>query len=145
MPWSEIDELLRNEMAQHVHEMLAFDEDGNAVVPPSRRVILRRIKRYYRSQRQQQVTKADQEKRRRKRFINRRNRLTMVTMPYFCIVNIIILRAWIISSNIDIIDHVFFLCIYLFIFIIIAEFFMADTEVLVLIYVFKYWCLVLSK
>ena len=69
----------------------------------------------------------------------------MVTMPYFCIVNIIILRAWIIRSNIDIIDHIFFLCIYLFIFIIIAEFFMADTEVLVLIYVFKYWCLVLSK
>ena len=145
MPWSEIDESLHNEMVQYVHEMLAFDEDGNAVVPPSRRVILRRIKRYYRSQRQQQVTKADQEKRRRKRFINRRNRLTMVTMPYFCIVNIIILRAWIIRSNIDIIDHVFFLCIYLFIFIIIAEFFMADTEVLVLIYVFKYWCLVLSK
>ena len=101
MPWSEIDESLCNEMAQYVHEVLAFDEDGNAVVPPPRRVILRRIKRYYRSQRQQQVTKADQEKRRRKRFINRRNRLTMVTMPYFCIVNIIILRAWIIRSNID--------------------------------------------
>ena len=67
----------------------------------------------------------------------------MVTMPYFCIVNIIILRAWIIRSSIDIIDHFFFM--YLFIFIIIAEFFMADTEVLVLIYVFKYWCLVLSK
>ena len=115
MPWSEIDESLRNEMAQYVHEVLAFDEDGNAVVPPSRRVILRRIKRYYHSQRQQQVTKADQEKRRRKRFINRRNRLTMVTMPYFCIVNIIILRAWIIRSNIDIIDHVFFnVFIYLF-------------------------------
>ena len=107
VPWSEIDDSLRNEMAQYIHEMLAFDKDGNAVVPPSRVVILRRIRRYYRSQGQQQVTKADQEKRRRKRFINRRNRLTMVTMPYFCILNIIILRAWIIRSNIDITDHIF--------------------------------------
>lgn len=64
-------------MTEYVHEILSFDEDGNAIVPPSRSIILRRIKRYYRSQRHQQVTKANQEKRRRKRFINRRNRLTM--------------------------------------------------------------------
>ena len=117
MPWSEIDDSLCNEMAQYIHEMLAFDKDGNAVVPPSRGVILRRIKRYYHNQRQQQVTKADQEKRRRKRFINRRNRLTMVTMLYFCIVNIIILRAWIIGSNIDIIDHIFFMYVFIYLFL----------------------------
>ena len=34
VPWSEIDDSLRNEMAQYIHEMLAFDKDGNAVVPP---------------------------------------------------------------------------------------------------------------
>lgn len=73
VPWSEIDPSLRNEIYQYIHEMMAFDEDGNAVVPPSRGVIIKRVKRYYRSQRHQQITKADQEKRRRQRFINRRN------------------------------------------------------------------------
>ncbi|XP_068728061.1 uncharacterized protein [Montipora capricornis] len=77
VPWSEIDPSLCNEIYQYIHEMMAFDEDGNAVVPPSRGVIIKRVKRYYRSQRHQQITKADQEKRRRQRFINRRNRLTM--------------------------------------------------------------------
>ncbi|XP_015760463.1 PREDICTED: uncharacterized protein LOC107339673 isoform X4 [Acropora digitifera] len=78
-PWSEVDESIRNEMTEYVHEILSFDEDGNAIVPPSRSIILRRIKRYYRSQRHQQVTNANQEKRWRKRFINRRNRLTMLS------------------------------------------------------------------
>ena len=49
-------------MSEYVHEILSFDEDGNAIVPPSRSIILRRIKRYYRSQRHQEVTKANQEK-----------------------------------------------------------------------------------
>jgi len=39
-------------MAQYIHEMTAFDEDGNAVVPPSRAVIIQRIKQHYCNERQ---------------------------------------------------------------------------------------------
>lgn len=76
--WSDVQDSVRTEMVEYVREMMS----SSGVSLPTRSIIGKRIKRYYRSQRHQAQIKADKEKRRRQRFLNKRNRLTMVGLYY---------------------------------------------------------------
>ena len=78
VPWSDVQDSVRTEMVEYVREMMS----SSGVSLPTRSIIGKRIKRYYRSQRHQAQIKADKEKRRRQRFLNKRNRLTMVGLYY---------------------------------------------------------------
>ena len=78
VPWSDVHDSVRTEMVEYVREMMS----SSGVSLPTRSIIGKRIKRYYRSQRHQAQIKADKEKRRRQRFLNKRNRLTMVGLYY---------------------------------------------------------------
>lgn len=78
VPWSDVQDSVRTGMVEYVREMMS----SSGVSLPTRSIIGKRIKRYYRSQRHQAQIKADKEKRRRQRFLNKRNRLTMVGLYY---------------------------------------------------------------
>ena len=78
VPWADVQDSVRTEMVEYVREMMS----SSGVSLPTRSIIGKRIKRYYRSQRHQAQIKADKEKRRRQRFLNKRNRLTMVGLYY---------------------------------------------------------------
>lgn len=80
MPWGEVDKNTIQEMVHYVRGVMNFWEGGKEIHPPGGTVILKRIKRYFQSHQAQ--VKASQE-RRRQRMLNRRNRLTMVSILKF--------------------------------------------------------------